>query len=67
MKHFWGDVAMELPSPVRATDTTLLEDVTMGPVGEGTSMRSQITPWGINTLRLTRGRSQIARGAVIAA
>jgi hypothetical protein len=29
-----GDVTIELPSKVRATEVTLLEDVNVGPVGE---------------------------------
>ncbi len=49
-----GDVTIELPRPVRATETTLLEDVSVGPVGEGTTVRFHMKPWEIKTLRLTR-------------
>jgi alpha-mannosidase len=51
-----GDVTIELPREVRATETTLLEDVSVGPVGEGTTLQFHIKPWEIKTLRLTRGR-----------
>jgi len=49
-----GDVTLELPRRVRATETTLLEDVTVGPVGEGTTIHFHMKPWEIKTLRLTR-------------
>ena len=50
-----GDVTIELPRKVRATETTLLEDVSVGPVGEGTTIKFHMKPWEIKTLRLTRG------------
>lgn len=49
-----GDVAVELPRNVRATETSLLEDVIVGPVGEGTTIRFRMKPWEIKTLRLSR-------------
>jgi alpha-mannosidase len=49
-----GDVAVELPQNVRATETTLLEDVAVGPVGEGTTIHFHMKPWEIKTLRLAR-------------
>ena len=49
-----GDVAVELPRNVRATETSLLEDVIVGPVGEGTTIRFHMKPWEIKTLRLSR-------------
>ena len=49
-----GDVTLELPRKVRATETTLLEDVSVGPVGEGTTIQFHMKPWEIKTLRLTR-------------
>jgi alpha-mannosidase len=51
-----GDVTIELPSKVRATETTLLEDTSLGPVGEGTTIQFHMKPWEIKTLRLTRVR-----------
>ena len=51
-----GDVTLELPSKVRATETTLLEDVSVGPVGEGTNIQFHMKPWEIKTLRLRRVR-----------
>jgi alpha-mannosidase len=49
-----GDVTIELPRTVRATETTLLEDVSVGPVGEGSTIKFHMKPWEIKTLRLTR-------------
>jgi alpha-mannosidase len=46
-----GDVSLELPRKVRATETTLLEDVLVGPVGEGTTIHFHMKPWEIKTLR----------------
>ena len=51
-----GDVTIQLPRHVRATETTLLEDVNVGPVGEGTTIQFHMKPWEIKTLRLTRER-----------
>jgi len=51
-----GDVTVELPFKVRATETTLLEDVIVAPVGEGTTIQFHMKPWEIKTLRLTRVR-----------
>ena len=51
-----GDVTLEFPRRLRVTETTLLEDVSVGPVGEGTTIRFNMKPWEIKTLRLTRER-----------
>lgn len=51
-----GDVTLELPRKVRAAETTLLEDVSVGPVGEGTTIQFHMKPWEIKTLRLARVR-----------
>ena len=51
-----GDVTLEVPHKVRATETTLLEDVNVGPIGEGTTIQFHMKPWEIKTLRLTRVR-----------
>ena len=47
-----GDVTIHLPRQVRATETTLLEDISVGPVGEGTTIHFHMKPWEIKTLRL---------------
>jgi alpha-mannosidase len=49
-----GDVTIELPRQVTATETTLLEDVSVGPVGEGATIKFHMKPWEIKTLRLAR-------------
>ena len=49
-----GDVTIQLAHPVRATETTLLEDVNVGPVGEGTTIKFHMKPWEIKTLRLAK-------------
>jgi alpha-mannosidase len=49
-----GEVTIELPRRMRATETTLLEDVNVGPVGEGTTIHFHMKPWEIKTLRLSR-------------
>lgn len=49
-----GDVTIQFPRGVRATETTLLEDVIVGPVGEGTTIQFHMKPWEIRTLRLSR-------------
>ena len=49
-----GEVTIQLPRHVLATETTLLEDVSVGPVGEGTTIRFHMKPWEIKTLRLSR-------------
>jgi alpha-mannosidase len=51
-----GDVTIKFPIPVRATETTLLEDVPVGPVGEGTTIQFHMKPWEIKTLRLSHVR-----------
>jgi alpha-mannosidase len=48
-----GDVTITLPRRVRALETDLLEE-TLGPVGEGQTIRFHIKPWEIKTLRLAR-------------
>jgi alpha-mannosidase len=49
-----GDVTIELPVKVRAMETTLLEDINVGPLGEGTTIQFHMKPWEIKTVRLTR-------------
>ena len=49
-----GDVAIALATKVRATETTLLEDVSVGPLGEGTTIQFHMKPWEIKTVRLAR-------------
>jgi alpha-mannosidase len=49
-----GEVSIQLPRSVRALETNLLEDVVLGPVGEGETIRFQMKPWEIKTLRLAR-------------
>jgi alpha-mannosidase len=49
-----GDVTLEIPRKVRATETTLLEDVIVGPLGEGTTIKFHMKPWEIKTVRLKR-------------
>jgi alpha-mannosidase len=51
-----GDVTVELPRSVRATETTLLEDVIVGPAGEGTTLKFHMKPWEIKTLRLAKAQ-----------
>jgi alpha-mannosidase len=51
-----GDVTIQLPRRVRASETTLLEDVGVGSVGEGTTIRFHMKPWEIKTLRLSRAQ-----------
>ena len=48
-----GDVTVQFPYPVKATETDLLEE-TIGPVGEGQSITFHMKPWEIKTLRLKR-------------
>ena len=48
-----GDVTIHLPREVRVTETTELEDVPVGPIGEGSTIRFHMKPWEIKTLRLT--------------
>ncbi len=50
-----GDVAIDLPYSVQATETNLLEE-TIRPVGEGTRIRFRMKPWEIKTLRLARSK-----------
>jgi alpha-mannosidase len=49
-----GDVTIQLPQKVRATETTLLEDVIVGPAGEGTTIKFHMKPWEIKTLRFAK-------------
>ncbi len=46
----------KLPRKLHVTETTLLEDVSVGPVGEGTTIQFHMEPWEIKTLRLSRER-----------
>jgi alpha-mannosidase len=48
-----GDVTLDLPYCVQATETNLLEEA-IQPVGEGKSIRFRMKPWEIKTLRLAR-------------
>jgi alpha-mannosidase len=49
-----GDVTVQLSHPVKATETTLLEDVIVGPAGEGTTIKFHMKPWEIKTLRFAK-------------
>jgi len=49
-----ADVTIHLPHAVKATETTLLEDVLVGPVGEGTTLKFHMKPWEIKTLRFAK-------------
>jgi alpha-mannosidase len=49
-----GDVSIQLPRSVRVLETNLLEDVVLGTVGEGQTIRFHMKPWEIKTLRLVR-------------
>jgi len=49
-----GDVSIQLPRSVRVLETNLLEDVVLGNIGEGQTIRFQMKPWEIKTLRLVR-------------
>jgi hypothetical protein len=49
-----GDVTVHFPRPLHATETTLLEDVPVGPVGDGATVTFHMKPWEIKTLRLAR-------------
>ncbi len=48
-----GEVTIELPFPVRASETNLLED-TIGLIGVGAKITFHVRPWEIKTIRLTR-------------
>jgi alpha-mannosidase len=49
-----GDVSIELPRSVRVLETNLLEDIVLGTIGEGQTIRFHMKPWEIKTLRLVR-------------
>ena len=49
-----GDVTVQFPRPLHVTETTLLEDVPVGPVGDGATIKFHMKPWEIKTLRLSR-------------
>jgi alpha-mannosidase len=49
-----GDVSIQLPRAVRAVETDMLEDIILGPIGEGQSIHFHMKPWEIKTLRLAR-------------
>lgn len=54
-----GDVTIHLMRNVHATETTLLEDVSIGPVGEGPwTISFHMKPWEIKTLRLSREKGK---------
>jgi alpha-mannosidase len=48
-----GKVSIQLPFPVRAVETNLLED-TLGTLGEGQTIRFSMKPWEIKSVRITR-------------
>jgi alpha-mannosidase len=48
-----GEVSLQVPFTVRAVETDLLEE-TIGPVGEGETIRFRMKPWEIKSLRLSR-------------
>jgi hypothetical protein len=37
---------------VHVVETNLLEDIVLGPVGDGTTIKFHMKPWEIKTLRL---------------
>ncbi len=47
-----GDVTVDFPFPVHASEANLLEDV-IGPVGEGQKITFHMKPWEIKSIRLT--------------
>jgi alpha-mannosidase len=49
-----GDVSIQLPRSVRAVETNMLEDIILGPIGEGQTIHFHMKPWEIKTLRLAR-------------
>jgi alpha-mannosidase len=49
-----GDVTVQFPRPLHVTETTELEDVPVGPVGDGPTIKFHMKPWEIKTLRLAR-------------
>ncbi len=52
-----GDVTVEFPRSLRVTETNLLEDTVVGPIGEGDTVRFHIKPWEIKTLRLAKTKT----------
>jgi alpha-mannosidase len=49
-----GDVTIQLPRMVHVVETTLLEDIVVGPVGDGTTIQFHMKPWEIKTLRIEK-------------
>ena len=49
-----GDVSIQLPRPVRAVETNMLEDIILGPIGDGQTIHFHMKPWEIKTVRLAR-------------
>jgi alpha-mannosidase len=49
-----GDVTIQLPRSVHVVETNLLEDIVVGPVGDGNTIKFHMKPWEIKTLRLAR-------------
>lgn len=47
-----GEVTVTFPRAVHVTETNLLEDVVLGSVGEGRTIRFHVKPWEIKTLRV---------------
>lgn len=47
-------MTVEVPFNLRATETNLLGDIIVGPVGEGSTIRFRMKFWEIKTLRLSR-------------
>ena len=49
-----GDVSIQLPRAVRVVETNLLEDIELGPIGDGQDIHFHMKPWEIKTLRIAR-------------
>jgi len=49
-----GDVSIQLPRAVRVVETNLLEDIVLGPIGDGQDIHFHMKPWEIKTLRIAR-------------
>ena len=47
------DVTLELPRPVVASETNLLEETT-GPIGQGARLTFHMKPWEVKSIRLSR-------------
>lgn len=49
-----GDVTVEFPRPIRATESNLLEDVFQGWSSGDQTIHFRMMPWEIKTLRVAR-------------